>query len=73
MAKQLTDSEYQARLDAIDKFIDENNTVNMNTGQRQVFSAGFVAGLSCNQAKLDKLISYIKGEIPRSEIEGIIE
>ncbi len=55
------------------------------------YRAGFIAGLSYNQTKLDserqeriafnkqvqaklaKLISFIKGEIPRNEIEGIIE
>ncbi len=68
----VTDSEYQYRLDAIDKFIDENDMVNMNIGQRKAFCAGFASALEYNQAKLDKLIRFIKGEIPRSEIEGIL-
>jgi hypothetical protein len=37
------------------------------------FDAGFVAGLRYNQAKIGKLVSFIKGEIPRSEIEEFLQ
>ena len=70
MTKQLTDSEYQARLDAIDKFVDENNTVSMNIGQRKAFCAGFASALEYNQTKLNKLISML---IAAGVSEGIIK
>ena len=73
MAK-LTDSEQQelnqARTDLFDgvNFDEFDKEIIANA----VFRAAFKSGLSYNQAKLDKLISFIKGEIPRSEIEEII-
>jgi hypothetical protein len=40
---------------------------------KSLFDDGFTAGLEYQQAKLDKLIAYIKGEVTRSEIEGLLE
>ena len=78
MAKQLTDSEYQAFMQARSEY--EESTLFSKPDTRAGFSTGFVRGLSYNQAKLTKLVRYIKGEIPYLEIydlvieiEGIIE
>jgi len=70
MTKQLTDSEHQAFTQARLEY--ENDTLFSKPNTRAGFSAGFVAGLSHNQAKLDKLISFIKGEVTRGEIEEIL-
>ena len=40
--------------------------------ESRAFDAGFIAGLSYNQTKLDKLVAYIKGTASYGEIEEII-
>ena len=86
MAK-LTDSEQEAMESAWQKHFNDEPSLSFYDS----LEAGFIAGLSYNQAKLDserqeriahnkqvsdkldKLISFIKGEIPRSEIEDILQ
>ena len=70
MARRLTDSEYQALKESWLNYSDK--TEFSKPSREASFSAGFVAGLSYNESKLARLISFIKGEIPRSEIEEII-
>jgi hypothetical protein len=77
MTKQLTDSEKVAKQVAWESHQDQPFvTARMkrtNSGYID-FNAGFVAGLSYNQAKLDKLISLIEiyGELTRNEIEELL-
>ncbi len=66
MTKQLTDSEKTYMIEA--HYIADVKS----SAKADNFEAGFIAGLSCNQVKLDKLISFIKGEIPQSEIEELL-
>jgi len=70
MTKQLTDGEResmeQARLEYVPYY------TGYEIEEKQGFRGGFVAGLSHNQAKLDKLIAFIRGEITQSEIEDLL-
>lgn len=67
MTRQLTDSERHFMIEA-------HYVANVkSTAKADNFEAGFVAGLSHNQAKLDKLIAFIKGEILYAEIEEIVK
>ena len=87
MVKQLTDSEQEELKHSYREHLYDDPEV----ASYLPFEAGFVAGLSYNQAKLDaerqeriafneqvearldRLIAFIKGEIPRSEIEEILQ
>lgn len=73
--RKLTDSELNTLalgrtelFNNLDKTESNYTLLLLNTTYRNAFAAG----LSYNQAKLDKLIAFIKGEITRSEIEEII-
>ena len=73
MTKQLTDSEHKAFIQA--RYEYEESTLFSKPDTRAGFSAGFIAGLSYNQVKLDKLIVFIKAELTMgdSEIEEILQ
>jgi len=68
--RRLTASEYQELMDSMSKY--EDDTLFSKPDTRAGFSAGFVYGLDYQQAKLDKLIAFIRGKITRSEIEDLL-
>jgi len=72
--KQLTDSERQALEQARTDLFDgvTFDEFDKNVLANAVFREAFKIGLSHNQAKLDKLTAFIRGEITRSEIEDLL-
>lgn len=60
----------ESKLEAWMRYQDsvKNRNAGNTIGERWAFDAGY----EYQQAKLDKLIAFIKGEITRSEIEDIL-
>ncbi len=71
--KQLTNDELIAIANAKLEVADEVMAAGHYSGLDLAFKYGFIAGLSYNQAKLDKLIAFINGNLKRFEIEDILE
>jgi hypothetical protein len=55
----LSEQEKEARLQAIDDFIDTRDK-GLDTGERQCFIAGFQAGLTYNQKRIEELEAALK-------------
>lgn len=70
--RQLTDDEYKV-MDRdrsafiLDIDLEDIDPLSVFNG---AYSGGFIAGLDFKQAQIDRLLAYIRGETPMSEIEN---